>query len=768
MKKKPTIRMYLTSLVFIFFLVSSWHAAWAQNCPATNYTLTSQAEVDAFPAGCTTIVGDLTIGPSSDITDLSPLANITSINGFFRIRDNDALTNLDGLSGITSVERRLGIEENKSLVNINGLSGLNSVGRNIEIINNDELITLDGLSGITTINSLYTLTIVGNSSLTNLQGLENLNTAYQISIISNPALINLSGLDNLSSVFTLAIRNNASFTSLSGMPNLSSLSRIEIRNNSSLPNMNGLPGSVSELRAIYVSFNEDFLSFEGFTNVNAVLDTINIRSNPSLTDLDELLNITSAPLDLIIFDNPSLQNLNGLANLSSLNSLELVNNTALQNLDGLSNVECARVLRIENNTALTDCCGIVSLIDEIDDGVPGPGTDPMPDIQFGVSISGNGSECTTVAEILTPPTAVCKNATITFGIESELALDPNNLWDEAASSTNCPDLWVGDYFPTEIDCSEIGNTVPVTLTIVDESGKTAGCIANVTVDGLTCGWAEPEDGVGCPGGSGGDFSGGTFTVSSDGCYDPSFYSSSDAQGMIASELCGDGEIIAEVTNVTGNGFGGVSMRESMAPDAKMLQLMIDGVMLTRRELRTSTGGIAYAHVFQTQGKNWLRLTRSGSSFGAYHSSDGVSWSPVLITTIDMGTCISVGLMSKSNTADGEVEATFENVFITGLPASLAALPATFDIAQETPTAEHVRVYPNPATDELFVDLPKFQGRRVHIQVLNGHQQVVQQLDLSEETQTTRSLDISGLVDGVYYLRVLSEGQRVIQKFVKMD
>src|SRR5690606_25277166 len=73
--------------------------------PGGSVHLTSQTEVDAFATNypnCTEVSGDLTI-QGANITDLTPLSNLTSVGGYLYIYNNSNLTNLDGLSNLTSV-----------------------------------------------------------------------------------------------------------------------------------------------------------------------------------------------------------------------------------------------------------------------------------------------------------------------------------------------------------------------------------------------------------------------------------------------------------------------------------------------------------------------------------------------------------------------------------------------------------------------------------------------------------------------------------------
>ena len=138
---------------------------------AQDVVLNSQADVDAFEASTTTIVGNLTI-EGNDITDLINLSNLTSVSGYLDIRYNDALTNVDSLANLTSVGGYLQVYSNNALTNIDGLANITSVGSDLYIYNNDALPHLNGLINITSVGGF--LGINGNDALTNLNGLANI------------------------------------------------------------------------------------------------------------------------------------------------------------------------------------------------------------------------------------------------------------------------------------------------------------------------------------------------------------------------------------------------------------------------------------------------------------------------------------------------------------------------------------------------------------------------------------------------------------------
>ena len=153
MKRKIHFITISCGLIFsiVFFTSSN-----AQPVFPSSLTLNTQSSVDSWGDyfrnnGYTIMGGNLNIQNGSDITDLTPLNTLESIQGYFHIYNNTVLTNIDGLENITSVGGELYIASNILLENLNGLIGLLSVDGNIIIQINAALTTLDGLGSLTSV-----------------------------------------------------------------------------------------------------------------------------------------------------------------------------------------------------------------------------------------------------------------------------------------------------------------------------------------------------------------------------------------------------------------------------------------------------------------------------------------------------------------------------------------------------------------------------------------------------------------------------------------
>ena len=78
---------------------------------------------------------------------------------------------------------------------------------------------------------------------------------------------------------------------------------------------------------------------------------------------------------------------------------------------------------------------------------------------------------------------------------------------------------------------------------------------------------------------------------------------------------------------------------------------------------TSTAGALAAAPY------WVRLDRSGSTFTAYQSPDGATWTLVGTDTIPMGTTVYIGLGVSSHTTTATATGTFDNVTVAPLAAA---------------------------------------------------------------------------------------------------
>ena len=109
-------------------------------------------------------------------------------------------------------------------------------------------------------------------------------------------------------------------------------------------------------------------------------------------------------------------------------------------------------------------------------------------------------------------------------------------------------------------------------------------------------------------------------------------------------------------------------RESLAAGSRHATMMVatDGKAKFRR--RTATGGATLSNgplTGSTTVPRWLKLVRSGSSFSAFISTDGATWTEVMpATTIAMPATVHVGMLASRSGGSSLATAAFTNVSLT--------------------------------------------------------------------------------------------------------
>jgi hypothetical protein len=354
------------------------------------------------------------------------------------------------------------------------------------------------------------------------------------------------------------------------------------------------------------------------------------------------------------------------------------------------------------------------------------------------------------------PEIVCTGQTITFNGEASLSIDPATLVDIQSAECGLAGIMA---FPSSFSCQQIGQTIPVTVVVQDEAQNTAFCQSTVTVSGLPCGWRSNTGAIGCnstvnytPGVNSWSLSANTCATA------PPYFQ--DNIAFIQRTLCGDGSITAYVDNITTSlvTFAGVTMRETNAPGAKKVALSTSKIStLTRREFRYTTGGQAIPSDFFTDGSHWMRIVRRGNTFTGYVSKDNVHWYFISNVLIPMNACIEIGLFSTNTHASASSVAVFTQVSTTGSFVPVIGAPNPGILPEETLETYDIVAYPNPATDEIFIDMSPYAGRTAGLEIFNFQGQLIRQLMMTDIAETPVRIDMSGQASGVYLLKVSTEG-----------
>lgn len=347
-------------------------------CRPGSVTFQSQQELEAFAAqypNCTRIFGDVIIPIGSNVTSLSPLQNIITIDGDLNI-NGYFLYSLDGLSSLKNIGGSLIVSNNSSIISFTGLSSLTNIGENLDLQYNRRLIAFYGLSTLTSIGgsllandthisdfvSLSSLTTIGGdlnvqrSVFYNFIGLSSLNSiGGNIDIRNTNAFQEFVGLSSLQSIGGTFMLDGSNFNNFVGLSSLTTIGGgLSLLGSSRIRNVNGLNSLISIGEGLWIEGNSELTNLNAlsslktvggrfYINGNSKLESVNfsalltigadirIQANQNLKSLETLTSLTRATGDLYINSNANLTDISGLKNLdpTKITNLSINGNTKL-------------------------------------------------------------------------------------------------------------------------------------------------------------------------------------------------------------------------------------------------------------------------------------------------------------------------------------------------------------------------------------------------------------------------------------------------------
>ncbi|HXM57158.1 MAG TPA: PQQ-binding-like beta-propeller repeat protein, partial [Candidatus Dormibacteraeota bacterium] len=227
-----------------------------------------------------------------------------------------------------------------------------------------------------------------------------------------------------------------------------------------------------------------------------------------------------------------------------------------------------------------------------------------------------------------------------------------------------------------------------------------GALSTVTFDTVAIGTTAPPPPFTCPSGwtcadVGGATPAGTqsldsgnWTVQGGGS---DIWGTSDQFRFVWQSLAADGTVSARVgsqTNTDGWAKAGVMLRQTADPASPYYALEVtpaNGLVVQYRA--TANAAAVMAASVAGAAPAYVRVGRSGTTFTAFTSADGVSWSPVAgsSVTIGMSGALLAGLAVTSHNWQAVSTVTFSGVVVGGAGPSACAQPWTCqDIGGATP------------------------------------------------------------------------------------
>lgn len=309
----------------------------------------------------------------------------------------------------------------------------------------------------------------------------------------------------------------------------------------------------------------------------------------------------------------------------------------------------------------------------------------------------------------------------------------------------------------------------VTYTLTDQVGNESTCSFTIFVDGLPCGFVD-DGGIGECAGSNPtsmfDQDAEAFAVTSNGCV-PEFPYIEDEQGFAYTQLCGDGYIEVFVDNITNKGIGGIQLRESTAPGSKKVEIATDRVARLFRSVRVVDNYPAFPQQILSFDKFWLKIERTGNTFKASASVDGVMYIPYVFQTVQMSECLVAGMFATSTNEEDVVTATFTNVTVSGGDVDgLQSVPQTVAQSNTADANLSIGLAPNPAKEQVTLNMDQLIGEAATISIFNINGQLMNTVQYDSVENASETLNISNLPAGTYFVNVRTAQEQQTLRLIK--
>lgn len=212
------------------------------------------------------------------------------------------------------------------------------------------------------------------------------------------------------------------------------------------------------------------------------------------------------------------------------------------------------------------------------------------------------------------------------------------------------------------------------LRVVYSTGTTPPGEGDEVSGALPADWASRDIGaVGVAGSAA--YALGRFTIAGAG---RDIWDTADEFQFVYRALSGNGEIVARVEALQALDpwtKAGVMMRESLAAGSRHASMFVSAGKGLAFQRRTATNQIS-SHTTGGGGTapKWVRLTRIGDEFTAYHSANGTDWVRVGSDTIPMASTIYVGLAVSSHVDNVAATTAFTDTAVNMLAASAPPPP----------------------------------------------------------------------------------------------
>jgi regulation of enolase protein 1 (concanavalin A-like superfamily) len=213
------------------------------------------------------------------------------------------------------------------------------------------------------------------------------------------------------------------------------------------------------------------------------------------------------------------------------------------------------------------------------------------------------------------------------------------------------------------------------------SGSSATATVTITAAGLPAGQQDAD--IGAPALSGSaTYDNGSYTLTAGGT---GVWGAVDQFHYVYQQIPGDLDAAVHVTSVSAADSysnAGLMIRESLLPGARHAYVLLSAGRGYSFNQRLDPNGVTTGVAGPGPAPGWVRLTRAGSLFTAYRSTDGQTWTAISSVTIAMGSTVYVGIAATSNNAAATTTVVADSLSVTqgappnGPPAVTLTAPVT--------------------------------------------------------------------------------------------
>ena len=232
-----------------------------------------------------------------------------------------------------------------------------------------------------------------------------------------------------------------------------------------------------------------------------------------------------------------------------------------------------------------------------------------------------------------------------------LRADASAAIDRGVYMTDAPLDWDGEQRPAGA-APDIG---------ADELGAGSPPPVDPSPTPLPAPWETRDIGSVAAAGSA-DYQNGTFTLAGSGV---DIWGSADEFRFVYRALAGDGEVSARVTRIDETdpwAKAGVMIRETLTAGSRNAMMHVSAVNGAWFQWRGTTGGTSQSTAgASVRAPYWIRVSRQGTTIRGYQSADGVAWTLVGSTTLNLPGTVYIGLAVTSHRDGTRTTGTFADV-----------------------------------------------------------------------------------------------------------